>query len=115
MTDYTKWYVGMKVVFIVKNNGRNSNHGGYGNETDPVFGKIYTIRDLGIDELYGPTLRLVEIVNPIQEYRTAAGIIINEEVWFVCSNFRPVEERKTDISIFKKLIQDDQVKIKEKL
>lgn len=108
MTDYTSWFVGMKVVFIMQGE-RHEYHGGYGNETDPVFGKVYTIRELGFEAGHA-ALRLVEIVNPIQDYSDATGKTVREEVWFLCHNFRPVEERKTDISIFTRLLKPQKEK-----
>lgn len=110
MTDYAKWFVGMKVVFIIPpDEGRVNGREGYGNETDPVYGHIYTIRELGF-EFDVATLRLVEIVNPPNLYRNSSGAVERQEIWYACSNFRPLEERKTDISIFTRLLQPEKEK-----
>lgn len=70
----------------------------YGTEILPTVGKVYTIRELL--EIKGhPLLRLVEIRNEPMDYRY--GVF---ECAFNRRRFRPVVERKTDISIFKKML-----------
>lgn len=68
------------------------------NEILPKFGEVYTIRSIEIDA-DGPGIRLIEIVNQKQIYRDGASLL-----WCECNyaaaGFRPVEPRKTDISIF---------------
>jgi hypothetical protein len=64
----------------------------------PVKGTVYTIRDVEESGI-GLFLRFVEIENPSYEYRE--GII---EASFQALAFRPVAERKTDISIFKAML-----------
>jgi hypothetical protein len=71
----------------------------------PEFGIIYTVRDL---EVYDDSewLRLDEIRNhDVMEH----GRLI--EPWFETVGFRPVVERKTDISVFAELL--DTTKSKE--
>lgn len=55
-------------------------------------GKIYTIRSLNV-VLGVPVCRLDEITRDFEPY-------YGEEAYFAQARFRPVVERKTDISIF---------------
>lgn len=86
--------VGMKVVCI---------YGGdwqiHGHETVPRFQKVYTIRAIDPRTISGCALLLAEIKNRPDIYRSANGVTIAEKCWRG-SRFRPVVERKTDISIF---------------
>jgi hypothetical protein len=59
----------------------------------PTKGKIYTIRAIVRRSSLG--FHLVEITNEPYRYRDGFG-----ELSFKASRFRPVVERKTDISIF---------------
>lgn len=65
----------------------------------PMAGVVYTIReiDAGDDGLY---FRLHELVNPVRKYRYA-----EMEASFEAAAFRPVAERKTDISIFRAMLE----------
>lgn len=94
MSDYTSWYVGMKVV-CVKTGPWDS---GMPGEVCPACGEVYTIRDIvPPDEVdSGIGIRLVEIVNPEIEHWV--------ECSFLAGNFRPVQTRKTDISIFEAML-----------
>lgn len=74
-------------------------------ETRPVVGGIYTIRE--IDPNYPKAksaclvaLRLVEIRNPVLPYIEGEY----EAAWNY-ERFRPVEPRKTDISIFTDMLK----------
>lgn len=88
--------VGQKVVCVEA----WSRYGlGRGDEIGPTQDSIYTIREIGVglhptcpDELH---VRLDEIVNPVIEYKCG-----KYEVAFRATRFRPVVERKTDISVF---------------
>lgn len=110
MTDYARWHVGMKVVFIIQGPlWRELNNAGYGDEKDPVFNHIYTIRELGV-EFDIAVLRLEEIINPVHEYMDSSGNIREEEVWYACHCFRLLEKRETDISAFRELLKPTPVK-----
>lgn len=68
-------------------------------------GRTYKIREIGIQEVEGVgifddeiTLWLEGISRP---YKTPSGAA---DIGFRCSRFRPVVERKTDISIFKAML-----------
>lgn len=68
-------------------------------------GRIYTIRDIGFDEFHPEevVVRLVEI------YREPGGDE-TEESGFAVDRFRPVIERKTDISIFTNILNTQRVR-----
>lgn len=73
-------------------------------ERQPEYGKVYTIRDLVMHREILLGLRFEEIRNPrilraFQEY----------ECHFQADCFRPVVTRKTDISIFTRML--DQTKV----
>jgi len=63
-------------------------------------GAVYTIRELdGCDGYHA--VRLVEIVEPILDIWIDRGP--SEPAWY-SGRFRPIVERKTDISIFKAML-----------
>jgi len=65
----------------------------------PVAGVVYTIRAIWFGDFGKELLHLVEIDN---SHLTTAGWLA--EPGFASRNFRPVVERKTDISIFKAML-----------
>jgi hypothetical protein len=67
-------------------------------EIYPDFGVVYTVRAIEPDD-EGGALLLNEIRNEPRDYEEAFG-----EATFDCDEFRPVVERKTDISIFEKML-----------
>lgn len=67
----------------------------------PLKGKIYTIREIECSDFDGFYLRFIEITNPIIAYPDGR---IEEEA-FTSNFFRPLIERKTDISIFHKILK----------
>lgn len=101
--SYLDWHVGMKVVCIdiawpdhapdlVRRGVRF-----------PEAGRIYTIREM----LPHPSdqrifVRLNEIQNPVISYRGSSP----QEVCFGARRFRPIQKRKTDISCFAALLND---------
>ena len=74
--------------------------GGYGCETVPVVGSVYTVREMTIsgDDV---ALRLVEIVNKRLPYRDGMA-----ECCFAVRDFRPLRNRSTDIEIFRRIDAD---------
>ena len=85
------FYVGQKVVCVDDRRGE-ADH----SEITPVKCQIYTVRD--VVEWRGQFgLRVHEILNPVDPW-------LGEERAFYASRFRPVVERKTDISIFKAML-----------
>jgi hypothetical protein len=93
------FHVGQKVVCI-----SNTRAGGYGWEILPDIGAVYTIRSIEYRDR-GGWLRLVEIVNRSALYMGYGY----SEGQFHASNFRPAVTRKTDISIFTKMLIPDKV------
>ena len=68
-------------------------------------GNIYTIRCVRVAADGTQRVRLIEIVNPIIEFNNAPS----QEMWFWASHFRPIVERKTDISIFTKMLTSKKI------
>lgn len=66
----------------------------------PSRGSVYTVRDIraGADRQH---IRLVEIINPTAEFSDAPP----QEPWFWASAFRPIVERKTDITVFTEILR----------
>jgi hypothetical protein len=76
----------------------------------PTVGAVYTVRWLGIYKFEGdskPALRVVEITNPVT--RWLDGDVA--ELAFNINRFRPLDERKTDISVFTSLLAPSPKKI----
>jgi hypothetical protein len=70
------------------------------NVTLPQRGVIYTVRDARMTPTGVGFIRVCEIRNPDVEYIDAR----HQEPWFFSEGFRPVVERKTDISIFNAML-----------
>lgn len=68
--------------------------------TLPRRGTIYTVRDARLAANGTQRIRLAEIINPAVPFSDAP----DQEPWFRSASFRPVVERKTDISIFIKML-----------
>ena len=100
--SYRDWYVGMKVVCHRRFLSMEPF------EKGPLEDTIYTIRTIepSFDEDPDPAIRLVEIVNPPFPY--AEGY---HEVQFIARHFRPVQPRKTDISIFTSMLSPERGKV----
>ena len=81
-------------------------------EARPTAGVVYTIREIIVDypakaeEKFAPFIRLVEIVNPLLEYREAWI-----EAAFSFRRFRPV--RPTDISVFTDMLKTAPAPVEE--
>lgn len=92
------FYVGQKVVCVY-----SFPHEGHPDDVDgyPIRGNIYTVRGtITWPEPIGLGLYLFEIVR--RPLLTEAGYC--HERTFAAAAFRPVEERKTDISIFTEIL-----------
>lgn len=99
--------VGQKVVCIGTEGSPNIDWDAwvsYWKITRPDRGSIYTVRDTRAG-LLRQHIRLVEIVNPKAKFIDAPP----QEPWFWAEAFRPVIERKTDISIFMKMLKPERV------
>jgi hypothetical protein len=84
--------VGQKVVCIAQASNP------YG-EAVPQVGSVYTIREVCDGQELGPCYRLIEIVNPPMDYSDG-----HRECDFTHRLFRPVIERKPDISCFVRIL-----------
>lgn len=85
------WHIGMKVVLR-----EGAPLGFYEGWTYPRFGQVYSIRQIFLSKAGIPCIRLREVLN--RDLR--AGF----EPGFACKWFRPVQTRKTDISVFTALL-----------
>jgi len=95
------FYVGQKVALARKPNRVMATFG----EAIPVFGPVYTIRDIFVcagQEL----LRFVEIVNEPRVYLEGY-----QECGFNAKYFRPITERKTSIEIFKAMLNPSKTEV----
>lgn len=82
--------VGQKVVYV-KTRPKNASLWGFGNETFPVVGQTYTIRNftnsrVNPNEVY---VRVEEIINPINPYLDRSE---PSEIAFPSYFFRPLEK-----------------------
>lgn len=94
------FHVGQKVVCI-------KGHPEYVGCVVPVVGSTYTIR--GVDETCG--LLFEEIINRIATcFDLSSGAISYGECSFWIDRFRPVIERKTDISTFTEMLTPNRVR-----
>ena len=69
----------------------------------PVAGRVYTIREVYLSALGKPAVLLNEIRNSPRPF--LHGLIVGEGS-FHSRRFKPVIERKTDISIFTRMLTD---------
>jgi len=95
--SYLDWHVGMKVVCLDIEWPRHAAAVVAKGCRLPEPGRIYTIREIGVAQEDGKVyVRLREIRNPRITFKPwAAG-----EPRFGARRFRPLQPRKTDISIF---------------
>jgi hypothetical protein len=91
------WYIGQKVVCVNDNWSYPETEG----ELYPRKDVIYTIRNIeqGLSLPQYVFLRFNELKNPVKQFKVRKC-----EVSFVETNFRPLEENKTDISVFKRIV-----------
>lgn len=104
MSDYTSWYVGMKVVCV----DASSNNYAPWTAIDPSMdglqeGVVYTIRKLG---LYSgqPCVWLTEIERRMRVGHEALG-----ECGYSPRRFRKVQPRKTSIAIFHSILNGHRI------
>jgi hypothetical protein len=97
--SYTSWHVGMKVVFV----GFPEKFDRYSHPA-LVAGRVYTITALSMveegDHLMASDGEIVEAASD------ALYIKVGVDMWFLAHGFRPVQTRKTDISVFTALLND---------
>lgn len=90
--------IGQKVVCIARPTER-----ALGGEIYPDVGEVYTVRDIRSSIRWGGdfVIRLNEIRNPERRYKNGEFT----ECWFRSTRFRPVAERKTDITVFTEILR----------
>src|SRR5437879_2428663 len=93
--------VGQKVVCIVDAAAHIQRH--YPGSNFPQKGGIYTISTIGADSK-GALLTFCELSNSHLIGKTLHDFYISMEPGFGAEHFRPIVERKTDISIFTKML-----------
>lgn len=104
------FYVGQKVVCVGgKGKGSYSQDDwdawvAYYQIALPQRGTIYTVRQIWDAPDGLQRIRLMEIVNPPADYSDA----LKQEPWFLSRQFRPLDERETDISVFTSLLTPTQ-------
>jgi hypothetical protein len=91
---------GQKVVCIDESSVRP-----WPKNSAPVKGQVYTVREIGIDVLGGPGLRLNELELTSNSKGVYSGAPFRD-AFYRANRFRPVVERKTNISIFTKMLDD---------
>ncbi len=97
--------VGQKVVCVMRMEDQNSERCINYIPNRPVLNGIYTVR--GDVCLYDTQyVYLTELINPLPVGFVWVGIGYAEPP-FWCGLFRPLVERKTDISIFTKMLNPD--------
>jgi|HubBroStandDraft_4_1064222.scaffolds.fasta_scaffold00045_66 hypothetical protein len=80
----------------------------------PSKGLVYVVRWVGHWHFNdGPLLavRVAEIINPVVTWADGDA----DELAFLASRFRPLIERKTDISIFTEILDTERRKVPEKV
>lgn len=96
--------VGMKVVCIKA--GVSSTH------APLCVGSVYHIRAIGdYGDPAGPWVKLREVKNVTCRAVLWDGRTVHEELVYSASRFRPVQERKTDISIFTAMLNPSQATV----
>lgn len=106
------FHVGQRVV-CVETWVDDPNRLGRMGEEGPVAGHVYTIREIGMFHPMFPdsvNVRLVEIVNAARDYCSPSGDVFRTwEPSFGAFRFRPVVDRKTDISVFQAMLTGKKV------
>ena len=105
--DYRSWHVGMKVVFV-----------GVPGDAEPkikpcvlIDDRVYTISDM---HWVNPGDRLVIASGEVVEAESEGLYIrVGTPVWYLARAFRPVQHRKTDISIFTAMLTGAKERSKE--
>lgn len=103
--------VGQKIIFVGVGNGIFLN---LPRRVDvPERGKVYTVREVFFDDIGKRVgIRLMEIRNPPEPFTYPPGSGLDGiEIGWVATEFRPLVERKTDISIFEKMLKPQEEKV----
>lgn len=98
------FFVGQKVVCV---DDSTVSFLGWCSGAEVTQGKIYVVRGIAVTALGVPGLRLIERIN-----RGNSGLA---DYPYRATRFRPVTERKTDISIFSEMLTPNGVKQNERV
>ncbi|MFC3208106.1 hypothetical protein [Aquamicrobium soli] len=101
--NYRDWHVGMKVVFVGSEGFLVA-----GRSARLEIGHVYTIADLHMSSI-GDEVRGGGGERYILS-EDALYISFGQKIWYHAGAFRPVEPRKTDISIFQQLLSPSKIK-----
>lgn len=104
-----QFVVGQKVVCIDADMGFPEGHVVLEEIRYPEVGKLYTIKAITVGCVTGtPCVELEEIPKQIVTI-FANGEPFNGLIYFSAAAFRPVQTRKTDISVFTKMLNQTKV------
>lgn len=106
MSAHQSWHVGMKVVCIASPIIIATGMKNFGARY-PVSGGVYTLREIRDDAPWGGkaiVVLLSEINNEHMIGSRRMGTYAHVEPGFNVRGFRPLEARKTDISIFRQML-----------
>jgi hypothetical protein len=101
------FYVGQKVVYVGGHSSSTRSDAfwrGWVRDwgiTVPQKRLVYTVRDMRLAADGTQRLRVAEIVNPIVKFIDAP----DQEPWWLAVNFRPLVEKKTDISFAHEILR----------
>lgn len=74
--------------------------------SEPKRGRVYTVRSIGIARNHEPGIRLSELT-----LTTGRPGALQQDAYYRARRFRPAVERKTDISIFRKMLQPSDAEV----
>jgi hypothetical protein len=103
--DYTSWHVGMKVV-CVEATPLPGSEWLYGDGV--VVGTVYTVARICVDRTNTTIIQLLE-----RPRSPEAMMEFGPNCGYAAWRFRPVQTRKTDISIFTAMLRPIDAKLKE--
>ncbi len=117
MTSYAHWHVGMKVVCVVSQEDidRSQSYAAPGS-VYPISNGTYTIREIRDDFKWRRGDHHIVLLLQEIDNRHLIGLRVGTQYCYVepgfpITGFRPVQTRKTDISIFTAMLQGDHSKV----
>lgn len=117
--SYLNWHVGMKVVCVAAQERINAIVASLPGSVYPTSGKIYTIREIRDDSpLTNGKTQIVVLLCEIDNSHLVGRVLKPGTKCFVepgfnPNGFRPVQTRKTDISIFNRILLNPHIRISE--
>lgn len=106
-----QFQVGQKVVCINDDRAPPEGHKVLTPMRLPEVGKVYTVRELIVGKIGGTPCILLEEIPDQNVEVLAHGVLRIGNIVFTAEAFRPVVERKTDISIFTALLNSQPEKV----